>query len=338
MLARHVLVRQGSLPEVKNTTMDILLVSTGAIVTPPERYGGMEREAAYLGKGLTELGHNVFVAAKCGSTVPNCIEGRDEADFVPAVAHLVHDVDIIIDFSHDKAVTRHYTDVPQLNTYQVMTVSNQTNPVFISHAQKRHVGILTAPVIYYGIDCRDYPPNFGAHGDYLLYMGSLIAEKRVHWAAQVAKLTGRTIKIAGPRWQPEYWPVLEDLEMQEHVEFVGDVGGAEKLELLRNAAALVHPVGDLNWIEAGAIVVLEALACGTPVVASTNGCLPEYVRDGYNGFLCETISEMVEAVKTRLGGISPRNCVETVRRGFTYDRMASDYAQMAASVVGGLQW
>lgn len=318
--------------------MEILVVSTTAIPTPPAEYGGMERCAAWLANGLTELGHSVFVAAKCGSTVSNCIEGDEESDFVPAVASLMRDLDVIIDFSHDKTVTRHYDKMPQLNTYQVMTVSNRTNPVFISHAQKRHIGFPLAPVVYYGIDCRQYIPNYGPRQDYLLYMGSLIAEKRVHWAAEVAKLTGRKIKIAGPRWQPEYWPVLDELESQSHVEFVGDVGGAEKLALIQNAAALIHPVGDLGWVEAGAIIVLEAMACGTPVVTSTNGCLPEYVRDGYNGFLCETVSEMAEAVNNRLNMILPRNCMETVRARFTYDRMARDYARLAGEVVRGAQW
>jgi glycosyltransferase involved in cell wall biosynthesis len=191
--------------------------------------------------------------------------------------------------------------------------------------------------VYYGIDTSEYPPNYGKRDDYMLYMGSLIAEKRVHWAGIVAEKTGLKLKIAGPKWQPEYWPILDEMEKNPLVEFVGDKGGEEKLELIRNAKCLIHPIGDLGWVEAGAIIVLEALACGTPVVGSMNGCMPEYIVNGHNGYLCGNPSEMADAI-TNLHNNDPHVNVQSVMKRFTYDIMARNYDALAMEVVGGERW
>ncbi len=316
--------------------MKILLVSTSSIVTPPPAYGGMEREVNWLALGLTELGQDVSVLAKAGSSVPNVIEGESEPEFVENVKLSHKNFDIIIDFSHDKLVTRTFQDFPQINTYQVMTVSNTRNPVFISKAQREHCKIPDAPVIYYGLDHNEYPLYDGPREDYLLYMGSLIEEKRVHWVAEIGKKTGYRVICCGPKWQPEYWPVLDDVETWPNVEIREEAGGKEKIELIQKAKALVHPVGDKNWVEAGAIIVLESLLCGTPVITSTNGCLTEYVLDGINGFSCNIQEEMVLAVN-KVGAISPLRCRLSVRN-FNYHRMAQEYLELAGSVLNGNSW
>lgn len=266
----------------------ILLVSTASILTPPERYGGMERMVAYFRDTAHAIGHTVHVVAKNGSTVGGLIgTATDENDFPLIVADILGEYDVIVDFSHDKRIGRAYPDFPQLNVYQVMTVGWPRNPVFISEAQRRFIG-KDGPVVYYGLDLIDYPMKSRAGGHYLLYMGSLIPEKRVEWAVAIAKMLGMPIKIAGPSWTPEYFDNVCRPLFGDGVEYVGDVGGEEKLQLLQGAAALVHPVGASGWVEAGAIVVQESLAVGTPVFATDNGCLPEYIKDGENGVIGTT--------------------------------------------------
>lgn len=318
--------------------MKLLIVSTPAILTPPEAYGGMERMVNWLVEGLIERGHEVSCLAKTGSTVPNVIEGESEDEFVQALGP-VDNFDVIIDFSHDKTIARTFPDKPQINTYQVMSVreDHPLNPVFISKGQREHHrNHQAAPVIYYGLDFEDYPLHTGPREDYLLYLGSLIGEKRPHWAAEIGQQVGLPVKISGPRWQPEYWPVLEEMEDMDGVEVLEEVGGQEKIELIQKARCLIHPVGDRNWVEAGAIIVLEALALGTPVICTPNGCLPEYIRTNINGFMAENVEGMVGLVPL-LHQINPSVCRASIGY-YSYDRMASDYEILAEKVLAGARW
>lgn len=316
--------------------MKILLVSTSAIETPPPAYGGMEREVNWLALGLTELGEEVHVLAKTGSTVPNVIEGNDESEFVNAISSRLNEFDIIIDFSHDKLVTRTFPHKAQINTYQVMSMSNDQNPVFISRAQREHCKRPDGKVIYYGLNHNEYPLYEGPRENYLLYMGSLIVEKRVHWVAEIGRELGLPVICCGPKWQPEYWPILDDIATWDNVEVRDEVGGSEKILLIQKARALIHPVGDKNWVEAGAIIALEALLCGTPVIASLNGCLTEYIQDGINGYTCAIQSEMVQRV-AQVVHIPPLRCRLSVKQ-FNYHRMAKEYRDLAIRVMAGEKW
>lgn len=319
--------------------MKILCVSTAAITTPPAQdgYGGMEREMAWLIRGLNELGHMVDLVGKPESKAEaGMLYASDaENDYPALVADAIDGYDIVIDFSHDKTIGRNWPDKPQINTYQVMTLSHPINPVFISYGQRRHIGI-DGPVIYYGIDLDVYPLYDGPREDYLLYVGSLIIEKRPHWVAELAEQTGNRAIIAGPRWQQEYWPTIDQFSAMDHVTVLDEVAGQEKLDLIQKAKALVHPVGGKGWVEAGAIIVLEALACGTPVICTPNGCLPEYISHNLNGFMGANVPEMMVGASS-LWSIHPRRCRLSVCN-FNYQRMARDYANLAQEVIGGKRW
>ncbi len=316
--------------------MKILCVSTSAILTPPVNYGGMEREVGWLVKGLNELKNDVSVLCMTGSTVPGAVWGDSEPEFVDIISSTIDDYDLIIDFSHDKLVTRTFSDKPQINTYQVMTMAWDHNPVFISKGQRRHMNRHAAPVIYYGLDWDEYPIYDGPRGEYLLYIGSLIAEKQVHWVAEVGRMLGLEVIIAGPKWQPEYWPKMDEIAEWDGITVRDEVGGQEKLDLIQKAKCLVHPVGGMNWVEAGAIIVLEALLCGTPVIATPNGCLPEYITSGINGFLANSPDEMKFAVP-KVKHLYPDHCRLSVSR-HTYQRMANEYHSLALEVVKGKVW
>lgn len=319
----------------------ILIVSTASILTPPDNYGGMERMVAYLAAALRALGNDVGIIAKTGSSAPGIVgTALSEQDF-PEIAEVVlPDYEVLIDMSHDKMIGRRFPDFPQVNVYQVMTVGWRKNPVFISQAQQEFIG-LDGPVVYYGLDKADYPlGNKDYSTPYLLYMGSIIPEKRVEWAVAVAELLDMPIKIAGPHWVPEYWDEVIGPLIERHpwVHYVGDVGGQEKLALLQQADALVHPVGASGWVEAGAIIAQEAATVGTPLLVSDNGCLPEYVEDFKNGVIGTTPTEIAEKARTFFAaGYDPVGIRRSVSHLSSLS-MAWNYLDLIGEVKGGENW
>lgn len=318
--------------------MKILLVSTAGVETPPTRYGGMERAVCWLADGLKELGHEVIVIAKIGSNYPGTLTGETERDFAKTAEDYVGEADVLIDMSHDKVVARAFKDaIPQFSVWQVMVVTYDHNPVFISAAQRAYIGRNNAPVGSYGLNLDEYPLYEGPREDYLLFMGSVITEKRPHWVAELGKLANLPVIICGPKWDDKYWPILEEMEAMEHVTYLGDVGGAEKLELLQKAKCLVHPVGAKDWVEAGAIVVLEALACGTPVIATRNGCIPEYVTDYINGFMAQSVNDMNIVLKY-VENIPPLRCRQSMQNIWNHRAMARRYEHLARRVINGESW
>ena len=326
--------------------MNIGVISSDVIPTPPVEYGGIEREAFWLCEALAELGHRVTLFGKDGSRCPPggevCTIEGSEPEFVPLFRDRMFSLDGVVDMSHNKCIPREFPDFhPIICTYQVMTVSYPRNAVCISQGQRRHLrGALPAgedtPVIYYGVDAGAYQLYEGPREDYLLYMGSVLAEKQVHVAIDVAESAGLPIKICGPAWQPEYYDNAIAPRLGEGVEYLGSVGGIEKLDLIQKARALLHPVGALGWVEAGAIIVLETLHCGTPVICSDNGCLPEYIVQGVNGYICHTVREYVEAVRL-CEDLDPQKCRRSVRH-FRKERMAREYEQLLRDMLAGKRW
>lgn len=324
--------------------MNIGVLSGSIISTPPSKYGGIEREAWWLSTALADLGHKVTLFAKKGSQCPPggelvAVEGS-ELEYPPLFKAKMADLDAAIDMTHDKVVPRAFPDFPIVCTYQVMTISWPRNVVCISRAQRRHLKLTwNVPVIYYGLDADAYPLYGGPRSDYLLYMGSVIAEKSVTVAIDVAESMGVPLKMCGPRWQPSYFDNAITPRLNDQIQYIGDVGGEQKLDLIQKARVLLHPVGvGTAWIEAGAIIVFEALHCGTPVVCSDNGCLPEYIKQGVNGFICHTIGEYVEAVK-QCDDLDPQVCRHSVRH-LRKERMAREYTDLLREMLGpaGRRW
>jgi glycosyltransferase involved in cell wall biosynthesis len=329
------LTHYNTLPAIK-----VLVVSTASILTPPDKYGGMELMVDYLSRGLHHLGNMVRVIAKTGSRNPFVTwAAKDEKEFPGLVADHIDGFDVVIDLSHDKNIGRAFPEMPQINTYQVMTVGHRVNPVFISSGQRGHIGLM-GPIIHYGLRLEDYPPYVGNRRDYLLYMGSVIPEKRIEWAVDIAKRLAMPIKIAGPSWTPDYFDeVVEPLTHLPGVEYVGDVGGQDKMDLLGKATALVHPVGGDNWVEAGAIVIQEALARGTPVLATNNGCIPEYITHGENGVLGDTPEDIANAaLDVGLDTLSNWAICRKSIAPFNWFKMSVDYYNLARDVINNQRW
>lgn len=321
--------------------MKIGLISTAALKTPPDDYGGIERLAYWLAQGLRDKGHRVTVFCLQGSSIPHPrIEGHQEPELATEAAKMVRkgEIDVIIDFTHRKDFMDILPGFPCLNAWSVMHARGP-NPVFLSKAQKAHIGRPDAPHVYPGPNMAEYPLKIQARGNYLLYMGAVLPAKQVHLVCEAAKLLGVPALIAGPVFNESYYMD----HIRPYVEsgvatLIGPVGGEEKISYIRDAACLVHPVGGVGWLEAGAIVVLESMLLGVPVVGSSNGCLPEYIQDGKNGYIADftprDIAAKVEKSRTlRMAdvlGNYPWECIQPL--------VANQYETLAARVMGGETW
>jgi glycosyltransferase involved in cell wall biosynthesis len=344
--------------------MRIAQVAPPFETVPPERYGGTERVVSALTEELVRRGHDVTLIAARGSrtaarlvpTIESALWLLDPppADTAPGwsitVDQLwqhVNDFDLV--HSHIDCFgfpVAHASSVPVLTTphnridlpdrRQLFAQFADVPLVAISEAQRR-----TAPcanwvgVVHNGINLDEFTfrPN---QGDYLVFLGRISPDKGLDVAIRVARKSGLPLRIAARLpLQRTFDPNAErDAEFMDTVvkplldgpgvEFVGQVNGSERDELLRNAAALLFPV---SWPEPFGLVMVEALACGTPVIALRAGSVPEVVRNGVSGFVCDTEEEMVAAVE-RIGEIDRLMCRHEVEHRFSAEAMADRYERV----------
>jgi glycosyltransferase involved in cell wall biosynthesis len=187
--------------------------------------------------------------------------------------------------------------------------------------------------VYHGLprDLLTFQPR---QGEYLAFLGRVSPEKGLDRAIRIATRAGMRLKIAAkiyPEEESYFRQVIEPLlrESQPWVEFIGEVGGRQKDEFLGNASALLFPI---DWPEPFGLVMIEALACGTPVIAWPNGSVPEIIQDGVTGFLVECEEEAVE-VLARLPRLSRERCRGVFERRFDVVRMAQEYLEVYSRLV-----
>jgi glycosyltransferase involved in cell wall biosynthesis len=164
-------------------------------------------------------------------------------------------------------------------------------------------------------------------GDYLAFLGRISPEKRVDRAIEIARQVGMPVKIAAKvdRVDQDYFEsVVKPLLKDPVVEFVGEIGDGEKEEFLGHAYALLFPI---DWPEPFGLVMIEAMACGTPVIAYRSGAVPEVMEQGHTGFIVEGVEDAVEAVR-RVPELSRKRCREIFDQRFTAARMANDYVEV----------
>jgi len=181
--------------------------------------------------------------------------------------------------------------------------------------------------IYHGLP-RDLHTYRERPGEYLAFLGRISPEKRVDRAIEIARQAGMKLKIAAKVYPEEraYFqqtiePLLRDSE--SWVEFLGEVGGREKDEFLGNAHALLFPI---DWPEPFGLVMIEAMACGTPVIGWRKGAVPEVITEGVTGFIVNSIEEAVQAAG-RVSSLSRRDCRKMFEERFDATRMARDYVE-----------
>jgi glycosyltransferase involved in cell wall biosynthesis len=328
---------------------------------PPQLYGGTERVVSYLTEELVRQGHEVTLFASGDS--------RTEARLVPACPHalwrdrncretLPHHVrlmelvfqdvsrfDVIhfhCDYLHFPLLRRH--PCPSVTTLHGRLHVPDLLPLFdeypevplvsISDDQRRPItGANWQATVHHGLP-RDLHPFRERPGDYLAFLGRLSPEKRVDRAIAIARAAGMKLKIAARIYPEEKDYFKQHIEPLLHearglVEFLGEVGGREKDEFLGNAQALLFPI---DWPEPFGLVMIEALACGTPVVGWRNGSVPEVIDDGVTGFVVESVEEAARAVG-RVAGLSRHTCRAVFEERFDAARMARDYLDVYRHLV-----
>jgi glycosyltransferase involved in cell wall biosynthesis len=192
-------------------------------------------------------------------------------------------------------------------------------------------GVPVARVIHHGIDASAFPVGAG-DGGYLVFLGKFTPEKGAHRALEAAYKAGQRLFLAGKVREPaERWyferyvaPYLND-----RLRFVGEVTPEEKRDLLAGARALLFPI---RWNEPFGMVMLEALACGTPVLAFDEGAAGEVVEDGRTGFLCHNEAHMAEAID-RVDELDRQACRAAVEDHFSAERMVAEYLELFAQLV-----
>jgi glycosyltransferase involved in cell wall biosynthesis len=198
--------------------------------------------------------------------------------------------------------------------------------VSISDAQRRPLNWANwQATVYHGMPS-DLLPRSDGSGDYLAFLGRISPEKRVERAVEIADRAGMHLKIAAKieKADREYFESVRHLFNLSHVEYVGEINEQQKAEFLGNAKAFLFPI---DWPEPFGLVMIEALSCGTPVIAFRGGSVDEVIEDGVSGFVVESVDEAVEALG-RIGELDRERCRSVFESRFTVKRMVADYLKV----------
>ncbi len=327
---------------------------------PPKLYGGTERIVSYLTEELVRQGHDVTLFASGDSQtqaklVPVCPRATrldpsvrdplphmlimldqvrrriEQFDLLHFHIDLIH-VPLIHDIASRTLTTLHgRLDLPDLAPFYSHFMDVPV--VAVSHDQRRLMPLARwIGSVHHGLPTNLHSPFLNSEGGYLAFLGRICPEKRPDRAIEIAKRAGLHLRIAAKvdladrqYFETAIKPLLDD----PLIEYVGEISELEKNDFLGGARALLFPV---DWPEPFGLVMIEAMACGTPVVAWRRGSVPEVVDPGVTGYVVESIDEAVEALQKveRLDRAAVRRRFE---ERFTVERMARDYLALYAKVL-----
>ncbi len=327
---------------------------------PPKFYGGTERVVSYLTDALVELGHEVTLFASGDSQTKATLDAawpkalrldpsiRDanapHAVLLENVRRRAHEFDVLhfhLDYHPFSLFSQ--MDTPFVTTLHGRLDLPELQPVFsafpnapvisISDSQRlplQHAAWLDT--IYHGLPEQLLTPQKHKKPEYLAFLGRICPEKRADLAIKIAAQSGLPLKIAAKvdKVDQEYFKsTIEPLLSQAHVEFVGEINEAQKPEFLSGAKALLFPI---DWSEPFGLVMIEAMACGTPVIAFNRGSVPEVIDHGVTGFICEDVQGAVGALH-RLGELSRTEIRAQFERRFSAHTMAQNYVNAYTSLL-----
>ena len=328
---------------------------------PPRLYGGTERVVSWLTEELVHLGHDVTLFASGDSLttarlVPGCKKAlRLDSNCVDQLSHHMIMLDQVFsekdsfDLIHFHVDYLHYPFIRRQQIAHVTTLHGRLDlpdlvplyqhfrdiPVIsISDAQRKPLpGANWQGTVHHGLPRKSFSLGSG-RGGYLAFLGRTSPEKGLDQAIEIAKRAEMPLKIAAKidRVDVEYFEtVIKPLLDHPLIEFIGEVGYPEKNEFLGNAAGFLFPIA---WREPFGLVMIEAMACGTPVIAYPLGSVPEVEQERVTGFMVPDLEGAIRAVK-RLGEIDREKCRRHFEQHFNAERMAQKYLQIYQRLVLG---
>jgi glycosyltransferase involved in cell wall biosynthesis len=326
---------------------------------PPKYYGGTERVVSYLTEELVREGHQVTLFASGDSvTAARLVAGSrrslrlDEHCSDQLAHHVVllekvfrraDEFDVIhfhVDYLHFPITRRRQTahvttmhgrlDIPDL--IPLYDEFREMPLISISNAQREPLPRVNwKATVYHGLP-QDLYRFRSQSGKYFAFVGRISPEKRVDRAIEIAKQIGIPLKIAAKvdlvdqnYFEAAVKPLLRD----PLIEYVGEIGDGEKDEFLGNAYALLFPI---DWPEPFGLVMVEAMACGTPVIAYRQGSVPEVIQEGHTGFIVTELEDALAAAH-RVPELSRKHCREIFEQRFTARRMARDYLRIYEGLI-----
>jgi glycosyltransferase involved in cell wall biosynthesis len=325
--------------------MRIGLIAPPWVPVPPRAYGGIEAVIDRLARGFIDAGHEVLLAAPANSSCPvPRVAGTEDADEEAPLCsdtntelrHAITSYDAMsdMDLIHDHTASGPLMRRWNRSTPVVTTLHGPFDPklapiygafrdvsvIAISHHQATTaVGVRVARVIHHGIDMAAVPEGKG-DGGYACFLGRMSPEKGPREAALIARAAGVPLRMAAKMREPaerDYFDTAVKPLLSSDIEYVGEPGSEDKLKLLGGSFALVNP---LQWAEPFGLVMIEALATGTPVVATPEGSAPELIDDGVTGYLRRGCSALASALLDA-AELDRRVCRADAERRFDTDVM-----------------
>jgi glycosyltransferase involved in cell wall biosynthesis len=341
--------------------MKIAQIAPLAESVPPKLYGGTERVVSYLTEELMRMGHGVTLFASGDSqTTAELVECWPRAlrldcevrDALPLVLNMLERVrrraqefDVLhfhVDHLHlpffrmiaGKTLTTLHGRLDCPGIAALYRNFNEMPLVSISESQRAPMKMANwIGTVHHGLPSNTCGFNRAPIGDYLAFLGRISPEKRVDRAIDIARRAGMRLRIAAKIDAAEevyFSSIIAPRLTESGVEFVGEVNEEQKCELLRNATALLFPI---DWPEPFGLAMIEAMSCGTPVIAWPHGAVPEVVDEGTTGFIVSSNDEAVRAVR-RAADLDRRAVRKRFVERFNARRMAHDYVRLYETVVG----
>jgi glycosyltransferase involved in cell wall biosynthesis len=329
--------------------MRIAMLSPIAWRTPPRHYGPWESVVSLLTEGLVERGHDVTLFATGDSLTSGtlrsvCAQGYEEDNtIIPKVAEALHITNLFEHGDEFDVIHNHFDFLPLTytgltKTPVVTTIHGFSSPGILPVYEKYNKRVAYVSIsdsdrapqldyvrtIYHGIDLDQF--DFQSQtDDYLLFFGRIHPDKGAKEAIEIAKRSNKKLIMAGIIQDHSYFQRHIHAQIDSRrIIYKGSVGPVERNQLLGKAAALLHPI---NFDEPFGLSVVEAMACGTPVIAFKRGSMPEIIDDGKNGFLVADVHEAVDLVP-RLNTLSRSACRRTVEDRFSVERMVDQYCDV----------